>query len=326
MIKKYLVAFMMVVSNVINAQSEKNEDIITVFVHGTHRFYTGGQIPLVGPVLYHPEGLYRFDECYEKYVYKKFLAPLVKINKAENTINTVKNKIGTLQIEINNPENQISDSNFKVGDLYFFCWSARLDPEERLEAARCLHEALNKIIKQRGKKCKINILTHSHGGNVALNLVIFKQDAQYSIFNLILLAPPVQYITRNLVDDSLFENIYSFYSYDDKIQICDPQGLGQRRKIIRQVFTNCGQEQSDLKERIPLLSEYKFKSLKVKHIQIQDTLWWGHIDFLSERFFRNLGSILSKAEQHDFNAVPELVFNMKRNFSDVCKDFFKFIF
>lgn len=120
--------------------------------------------------------------------------------------------------------------DYPLDDFYFFRWSGKLSVSERLETSIHLHDSIVKLLEKYKEKYEtvpnVTIITHSHGGNVALNLSLIKDKEQdIKIKNLILLACPVQAHTKDFVNDDIFENVYSFYSSLDLIQILDPQGL-----------------------------------------------------------------------------------------------------
>lgn len=129
----------------------------------------------------------------------------------------------------------IDPAHFPRETFYIFGWSGKLDTKERKKAAKILNNELKKVIKKYRKKYGVNptirIITHSHGGNVALNLAAIKKncDTIISIDELILLACPVQEKTKNLTKNPMFKNIYSLYSTLDFIQVLDPQGLHKKR-------------------------------------------------------------------------------------------------
>ncbi len=113
--------------------------------------------------------------------------------------------------------------------LYVFGWSGTLSFEARKSDAHNLYQALKQLnhdyqIKY-GKKPIITIITHSHGGNVVLNLAKVKESNTEFKVRAILMACPVQHATKHLVKDPIFELIYSLYSHADILQILDPQGL-----------------------------------------------------------------------------------------------------
>lgn len=113
--------------------------------------------------------------------------------------------------------------------MFLFGWSGALAFEERTKAAHKLYTQLKSVtqsyVQKYGKKPKIRIITHSHGGNVALNLAHIKDDPDFVVDELILLACPVQEATANLIKSPLFKEVFVLYSALDLLQIIDPQGL-----------------------------------------------------------------------------------------------------
>lgn len=112
--------------------------------------------------------------------------------------------------------------------IYLFGWTGNFSPEARTSAGLHLYEELKKLtelyIKQYGLCPPIVIVTHSHGGNVALESAA-AQDNSFRIEKLILLACPVQEKTKLYTQSSLFKSIYSIHSDKDYFQILDMQGL-----------------------------------------------------------------------------------------------------
>lgn len=127
-------------------------------------------------------------------------------------------------ISTNDPE------RFQMENFYFFGWNGKLSFEERERAAKDLYKHLVNLTKQYTKKHGIapqfRIITHSHGGNVALNLAKVKEkDTPFIVSELILLACPVQEKTTPFIADPLFKRVYSFFSRGEFLQVVDPQGL-----------------------------------------------------------------------------------------------------
>ena len=128
---------------------------------------------------------------------------------------------------------ELSDNypqQFPWEHFYVFGWSGKLNHTERQLAAKDLYHALKELVLRYQKEyCitpQITLITHSHGGNVALNMAaIIDKDCSVVINRLILLACPVQNYTMNLVKSPLFKRIYSIHSHTDMFQILDPQGL-----------------------------------------------------------------------------------------------------
>jgi hypothetical protein len=120
-------------------------------------------------------------------------------------------------------------TNFSSDYMFLFGWSGALAFEEREKAAQDLYKQLKQMVKsyveKYGKQPKIRIITHSHGGNVALNLAKIKDDPDFVIDELILLACPVQEATAELIKNPVFKEAFVLYSSLDLMQIIDPQGL-----------------------------------------------------------------------------------------------------
>lgn len=111
---------------------------------------------------------------------------------------------------------------FPLDSFYLFGWSGRLSPKGRKEAAYELYKALKQYPHP------VTLICHSHGCNVALNLAAIAQeqnDTDFYIDRLILLAGPVQEVTKEYIKSPIFRSIISLYSEGDMVQIIDPQGL-----------------------------------------------------------------------------------------------------
>lgn len=197
----------------------------------------------------------------------------------------------------------LRDSEYiDMNHLYFFGWSGRISAEERQRVAvEQLLPALETLIKKyrfdHGITPAIRIITHSHGGNVVLNLVHELEQKKSSIVidELIILAAPVQSWTKDFIKSNNCKKIYSFYSMGDLIQIADPQGL--------QVHIN-----NDVVLDKPELFEHSKRTFdhhdKLTQVQIminhKDP---GHIDFIDYLFPLQLRDIT----HHDFpRFLPEL--------------------
>lgn len=121
---------------------------------------------------------------------------------------------------------------FNTDSFYAFGWDGKLSFEGRAKAAQDLYDALKTLIADfkaiYGFEPQIRLITHSHGGNVALNLapvVKNARDDSFHIKELILLAVPCQDATKDYAADHTFEKVYSLSSKFDMIQVVDPQGL-----------------------------------------------------------------------------------------------------
>lgn len=252
---------------------------------------------------------------------------------------------------VNEPNNQIKIAKtlhaadptmFPLDTFYFFGWSGKLSvTERRIEAKKLAHEIDTIIIKPFKEKYgidpEITIITHSHGGNIALNLGREK-NSSLIIDALIMLACPVQHETKKYINNSVFKTIYSFYSDNDSLQVLDPQFLGSiGHGVIKAFIKKSTKPLKKIWQKMkwPFLSSSRKFTEKTSLYQIkmgwEDTSEWSesdldiygplhylgkkmtllwkkkrrgfyHIEFLMPRFFKELPVILKKIsnEKTDF--------------------------
>jgi hypothetical protein len=132
-----------------------------------------------------------------------------------------------------------NDSFQESCSCYVFGWDGRLEHANRVEWAQRLYSALSDEVKKVQETCgadevEVDIFAHSHGGNVALNMVPVQRELSggLSINRLVMLGTPVQVETEKYVLDSMFKDVYLFYSQGDMIQVSDvfsTKGLSKRR-------------------------------------------------------------------------------------------------
>lgn len=128
-----------------------------------------------------------------------------------------------IRIDTDNPDN--------MHKMYSFLWSGKLSFKSRLKASVVLYHQLMHLVDNYMKTfnvCpKIRIITHSHGGNVALNLarIYARVGIKLAIDELILLACPVQRETSCFLEHTMFRSVYALYSKLDFVQVIDPQGF-----------------------------------------------------------------------------------------------------
>lgn len=174
---------------------------------------------------------------------------------------------------------------FPLDHCYFFGWSGKLNPRERKKAAYELYAAIKTLQTDAAlRDAEITIITHSHGGNVALNLGdICKEnnDANMSVNRLILLACPIQDETEEYAASPIFQTIYNLYSVKDLLQVADPQGLKhQHIKKTKTVFS-----------RREIALENAGINIKQAAISINGYAL-SHVDFILPFFHKQLPYIL----------------------------------
>ena len=210
---------------------------ITIFIHGTH---TKLLTKIFNKTLY-VKDLNKINNL-NNYNYIKWLAE--KVSKADHI-------------------------SFPLEYFYAFGWSGKLCNKERLKAAQKLYEEILKLKKEL-KNLNIDpsftLITHSHGGNLALNLATIENIEKLHFDKLILLACPVQEETEEYLKNNIFKKVYSIYSKFDFIQILAPN-ITKNSILSKREFKNeekLKQVCIKLNKRYILHSEFIFKDFPEK--------------------------------------------------------------
>jgi len=266
--------------NTIRTSKEQMDNIecITIFVHGTH---TQPLTTIFKKFIYGPNALTKImsldHHCYIHCAMKKICE--------------------------HNPK------KFPIDSFYSFGWSGKLSSIARKKEANKLYFEILKLVEEvKSKKLipKITLITHSHGGNVVLNLAKISEEnhCNYYIENLVLLACPVQEETKHFIKSKFFNKIFNIYSSGDLLQILDPQGIKTR---------NQG-------KNYPIFSQRTFpnmENLKQTKIKINNQSLW-HIDFILPKFLQYLSKILDKMPALDSN--KKNVLNIQKNGTILVKE------
>jgi hypothetical protein len=206
----------------------------------------------------------------------------------------------------------ISDTDperFPFDSFYLFGWSGQLKPQKRLQAAQKLHTCLTQLSAEYKERYLvepyIQLITHSHGGNVALNLAKINDTTKNPVFidELILLACPVQYETSHFVHHDTFKKIYSLHSHWDIIQVIDAQGWKPFKERIKNAFRKDSDKvaiDSD-QTHACFFSERHFQPNK-KLVQVN--IHFGlrgmfHVEFISETFMQQLPKLLMSIDTQE---------------------------
>lgn len=173
---------------------------------------------------------------------------------------------------------QTNPIKYPLDTFYLFGWSGDMSPQSRKKAGTELYTALKKVVdahSKDGMAPPITLFSHSHGGNVALNMKhAFDADQNPLIIDkAVFIACPVQKETKDFIQSPLFKTIHSYHSHTDTLQWIDPQGMYhfvQAIKDSRKVKST--QPLKKLwKDRCPLFSERHF----VHHPKLkQATICW----------------------------------------------------
>lgn len=252
--------------HILMTNTDIKQPVVTIWIHGTRIIRPFGPFKRL---LYSKEGLHPAASYYEKYRMRRIAHTLCK----------------------HNPE------LFSYEHFYIFGWPGTLSFEARAEQAHVLYTELCKLhetyIAQYGVRPYIRIISHSHGGNVALNMAYIPDKDPHIVVNeLVLLACPVQDYTKTCITDPMFKHIYAIYSHLDIIQIADPQGAYRHTK-----------------NRTSLFSKRYFPdqpNLEQVRIKINGRALF-HTDFVAPRLLQFLGSILHtmKKWHHESDHIQE---------------------
>ncbi len=178
---------------------------------------------------------------------------------------------------------------FPIDSFFTYVWSGKLSSKAREEAALILYNEINKIIETyKNKKIQITLITHSHGGNVALNLAKVCESENFKIDKLILLACPVQEETKEFAKNKIFKKVYNIYSLMDSLQVLDPQGIKNRNR-----GKNC-----------PIFSQRRFElteNIKQTKVKI-DNRSLMHVEFILPKFLKHLPALIKEMDKLDCQA------------------------
>ena len=132
--------------------------------------------------------------------------------------------------------------------FYVFGWNGAISFAVRKKMAKKLYKKTLKLItfykNKYGYYPKVQIITFSHGGNIALQLADFLPfvDGQEIDLDLVLIGCPVQATTEHMIGCPCFSNVSVIASHGDMIQRMDPHNWyapkrdGKTRAFSRRFF------------------------------------------------------------------------------------------
>lgn len=173
---------------------------------------------------------------------------------------------------------QADPQAYQLENFYFWGWSGKLSRTARKNEARTLYQDILTLKQTYAQKYPnrplyVRLISHSHGGNVLLNLSqVQNPDSPLDIDELILLSCPVQYATKEYVKSPCFKKIYSFYS-SDLYQVIDWQRVCKNGSSYVKMRSNRRFEE------VPNLRQAKLKI---------DGRFLFHIEFLCKRFVKHI--------------------------------------
>lgn len=183
-------------------------------------------------------------------------------------------------------------AEYDIHNYYYFGWSGKLCFKERKQAAKDLYKELEKLFNAHknflGEGPIIRVISHSHGGNVLLNLAtVIPEESQMIIDEAILLACPVQEKNKHLVAHSRFKKVYAFYSGNDMFQVIDPQGWYKKGNSTKTFSDRTFPESDNLRQaRVKLNGGHPM-----------------HIDFIFPKFMAHL-HMLCKHIDELYEEIP----------------------
>jgi hypothetical protein len=191
---------------------------------------------------------------------------------------------------------QTSPDQFPLEHFYAYGWSGKLCFKKRREEAIQLYKDIahirSRYHSQYGVFPHITLITHSHGGNVALNLAAVPDKDPALRIDVIALACPVQHETKYCIQDRIFNRFYSLYSPSDVMQIIDPQGLYLTSNNTRPHF--------ELSERVfPDHTNLRQARLEINGKGV------SHLGFIKKKTISALPAILNAMEQLEFSSSPQ---------------------
>ena len=111
--------------------------------------------------------------------------------------------------------------------FYTFSWSGRLSHKHRVGAARDLYRAIlkekEKLSREFCAPIRVNLIAHSHGCNVVLNLDRIEKELKKNLVidRVVFFGGPIQSETEGCVNSKIFKKIYHLFSCGDHMQRLD---------------------------------------------------------------------------------------------------------
>ncbi len=174
---------------------------------------------------------------------------------------------------------------FSFDHFYTFAWSGALCFPARKKAGMILYNKLNDLILDYKKKYdyypKIRIITFSHGGNVALNMIQFLpflQDKHIEL-ELVIIACPVQEPLASYIKNPEIDFIYSISTEGDYIQKLDFYQHGGKYQFSNQLFDTTYKKCCQIIVSIDGHSIGHFDLFRSFLVHLPYTLNWADMNF-----------------------------------------------
>lgn len=191
--------------------TQKDRAVVTIYVHGTLFCFRNifAKIPAAANLTYVPDGLTLVSDLSAKALPHELALEFCKKDP----------------------------KRFDFDNFYAFGWSGKLSFREREKVGKILAESLVSLSDQyeqkNGIKPIMQVVTFSHGGNVALNMAPFLPPNIK--VELIIIGCPIQPDTEHFALYDCFSKIYTIFSFNDFIQVVDPINICKniKRKVVK---------------------------------------------------------------------------------------------
>ncbi len=190
-------------------------------------------------------------------------------------------------------------NTYMMEHFYFWGWSGRLSRQARKDAAHDLYHELLKLLNHYHETYpdtifRLRLMSHSHGGNVLLNLACVQDQQPLTIDELILLSCPVQHATKECIKSAHFKKIYSFYSAD-LYQIIDFQYTCKKGRYLKY--------HSDRRfDEMPQLRQAKIK---------MNNRFLMHVEFLLKKFLKHIPLLCKEIDAFYDSLCPQDILKEK---------------
>jgi len=164
-----------------------------------------------------------------------------------------------------------------TNQLAFFTynWSGALSAKSRLATAYGFYDALlqkrDELAVETGLPVKIELLAHSHGVNVILNLAAVEAEKQKGLYldKVTFYGGPIQKETEPFIASKIFGKKYNLYSTNDPVQVIDFVTTSQF--FSRRTFGATGAYRSALPSDLYQI-ELKIGKYRPSHYELWS--WW----------------------------------------------------
>lgn len=182
--------------------------------------------------------------------------------------------------------------NYPLNGFYIFGWSGVLSQRDREEVGKLLYFIISEIkANPRYQNSPIRIITHSHGGNAALQIARYAaeyNDTRPLIDQLVIMGCPVLVDSSEYTLSPIFKHkTIILFSRNDPIQVFDPQWLYPVNRHPRGKKPFFSKRRFDKNDRI-IQMDLRFNDKAM-----------GHLGFVTRKFLKNLPTLIKRLQKPD---------------------------